>query len=188
MKQEITSSGRIFTALVLALLLTNCNAKLPEPFQAETAASAAEKWAPASAYKDTYLFDLIDGGKKRIPASRAGVTDYAAAFRQMTAQPAKADRHFIRRLTSGPSSRGATVIMADREAVIHTTCQAHNCDQARMAVLYYPDDGRMVGLLWDQCQRTLLGQPNEQEVAALTRIGSMPEPTPATIAKCKREL
>lgn len=123
-------------------------------------------------YKGTLLPDLLD--KRHDPAKALGTHGYAPAFQRITRKQSRAERRFIARLTSGPSTRGEVVTTPTGQAILHITCQAHACDASRMVVLFEPTTGRMSGLLWDQCQSTPLGQTTGPEVALMSRLGNIP--------------
>lgn len=123
-------------------------------------------------YKGTLLPDLLD--KRHDPAKALGTHGYAPALQRITQTQSRADRRFIARLTSGPSTRGEVVNTPTGQAILHVTCQAHACDASRMVVLFEPTTGRMTGLLWDQCHRTPLGQATLPEVDLMSRLGNIP--------------
>jgi hypothetical protein len=186
MTQHNMLNRQFISSLILTLTLSACHAQTHSTPAAVSGAAPGHA-ALADAYKGTYLFDLIDGTNKLHMVKLAGVPDYASAFKQLTLEPSKKDRRFIDRLTSGPSTRGELASTTQGQAVVHTTCQAHACNMARLGVLYVPENGRMVGLLWDNCALTLLGTPSTQEIDMLTRMSKIPADTPENKKKCEQE-
>jgi len=62
-------------------------------------------------------------------------------------------------------------------------CQAHQCDNTTMDLLFDPAHKRMVGQLLDGCTMRWLGRPNAEEMAALEQRHR--ERFPATETACK---
>jgi hypothetical protein len=176
------------TPLVLTLTLGACHAQAP----AASATAKASVAVPSNAaliggYKDTYLFDLIDDTNRLRLVKVAGVPDYASAFKRLTMEPSKKEHRFVDRLTSGPSTRGQLASTTLGQAIVHTICQAHACNMARLGVLYVPENGHMVGLVWDHCALTKLGTPSIEEIDVLTRMSKIPADTPENKKQCEQE-
>lgn len=186
MKQNNMLSRRLLMPLVLTLALSACHAQTPSA-HATSSATTPDNATLAASYKGTYLFDLIDGANKLHLVKVAGVPDYASAFKRLTIEPSKKERRFVDRLTSGPATRGEVAPTAQGQAIVHTTCQAHVCNMARLGVLYIPESGRMVGLLWDNCALTPLGMPSNQEIDMLMRMSKIPAQTPENKKTCEQE-
>ena len=186
MKQNNIFSRRLLTPLMLMLALGGCHAQTSLGGTPPSAAAPNSAMLAAN-YKGTYLFDLIDGTNKMHIVKLLGVPDYASAFKQLTIEQTKKDRRFVERLTSGPSTRGEVASTRQGQSIVHTTCQAHACNMTRLGVLYAPESGRMVGLLWDNCSLTQLGTPSTQEIEILARVSKIPAETPENKKKCEQE-
>lgn len=177
---------RLLVSISLALPLSSCNAGNSDtPAQAHAPERASNK--TEHQYAGKFLFDLIDPRKNKGAEKSNGLTSYSSTFLALTSPITKTDRKFIDRITSGPSTPGEMIKAGADDAVIHVTCQAHACDRAKMAVMYLPKSGRMTAVLWDRCQRTILGNPTRQEVDTLISAANMPADTQDVREKCKAE-
>ncbi|WP_286074680.1 Ivy family c-type lysozyme inhibitor [Stenotrophomonas sp. 59] len=73
------------------------------------------------------------------------------------------------RLLSGPSGPGELVVLQGEPWWFYTACQAHDCPGTALAMLYSPDQSKMVGRLTARCRVWWLGEPDAEQRALIER-------------------
>ncbi|AWH31530.1 MULTISPECIES: Ivy family c-type lysozyme inhibitor [Stenotrophomonas] len=131
----------------------------------------------------TYFFTLV-GGNTVDDCGRKDARLLAAfdALMQDTADAESSEPGIAplrERLLSGPSAPGQPVQLQDGAWWFYTACQAHQCPGTALAVLYSPEQGRMVGRLAARCKVRWLGGPNDEQ---RQRIAHLRPLDPATLA------
>lgn len=130
---------------------------------------------------EVHLFELIDAGRADYDPAFAGQLK-ALVAPQLTKQ-----KNFLDRLTSGPTARGRPYAVGRhkdaRTYIYYGICQAHQCNNTTIDLLFDPAHKRMVGQLLDGCTMRWLGRPNAEEMAALEQRHR--ESFPATETACK---
>jgi hypothetical protein len=121
----------------------------PQPFPAALAAYEAR------------LFELTEPGEQKYDAF------FARQLRILLAPQVAKNAKFLARLTSGPTDVGIYLVSGQRAYIYYGICQAHQCDNTTMDLLFDPARNRMVGKLLDRCASAWLGQPDNAEMALL---------------------
>jgi len=67
------------------------------------------------------------------------------------------------RLLSGPSGPGELLVLQGEPWWFYTACQAHDCPGTALAMLYSPDQSKMVGRLTARCRVWWLGEPTVEQ-------------------------
>ncbi len=67
------------------------------------------------------------------------------------------------RLLSGPSGLGELLVLQGEPWWFYTACQAHDCPGTALAMLYSPDQSKMVGRLTARCRVWWLGEPTAEQ-------------------------
>ncbi|HEL3781419.1 TPA: hypothetical protein UOA91_000894 [Stenotrophomonas maltophilia] len=67
------------------------------------------------------------------------------------------------RLLSGPSGPGELLVLQGEPWWFYTACQAHDCPGTALAMLYSPDQSKMVGRLTARCRVWWLGEPTAEQ-------------------------
>ncbi|MBK0027355.1 hypothetical protein IAE57_14380 [Stenotrophomonas sp. S48] len=122
----------------------------------------------------TYFFTLV-GGNTVDDCGRKDARLLAAfdALMQDTADAESSEPGIAplrKRLLSGPSAPGQPLQLQDGVWWFYTACQAHQCPGTALAVLYSPEQGRMVGRLSARCQVRWLGGPNEEQRERIAQL------------------
>jgi hypothetical protein len=120
------------------------------------------------------LFELIEPREKRYDER------FARQLRGLVAPQLANNAKFLARLTSGPTLPGIYVVTGQHGYVYYAVCQAHQCDNTTMDLLFDPARNRMVGKLLDSCKPFRLGQPDNVEMALLERHHRVNFPTTVT--------
>lgn len=138
-------------------------------------ASVARQPFPSSlARYQARLFELTDPSEKGYDAGLAG------RLRNLVEPQLAKNGKFLTRLTSGPTAPGSYVVTEQRAYIYYGTCQAHQCDNTTMDLLFDPVRNRMVGKLLDRCMPGWLGQPDNEEMALLDQRHRASFPATAT--------
>jgi len=67
------------------------------------------------------------------------------------------------RLLSGPSGPGVPKTLGRETWWFYTACQAHQCGTHQLAMLYQPEQTRLVGRLLSRCKVWWLGNPSAEQ-------------------------
>ena len=121
----------------------------------------------------THFFTLVGGNT----VDDCGRKDpkVLAAFNTLmknTAAAESADKEIPslrERLLSGPSGPGELVVLQGEPWWFYTACQAHDCPGTALAMLYSPDQSKMVGRLTARCRIWWLGEPSDEQRALIER-------------------
>jgi hypothetical protein len=125
------------------------------------------------------LFELTEPGEKNYDAG------FARQLRSLVAPQVAKNAKFLARLTSGPTEAGTYIASGQRAYIHYGICQAHQCDNTTMDILFDPSRKRMVGKLLDNCAPQWLGQPDNAEMALLDQRHRAT--FPATVTACAGE-
>lgn len=74
------------------------------------------------------------------------------------------------RLLSGPSAPGVPKTLGRETWWYYTACQAHQCGEHALAMLYQPEQARLVGRLVSQCKAVWLGNPSAEQRALIDEV------------------
>lgn len=119
----------------------------------------------------THFFTLV-GGNTVDNCGRADAK-VTAAFDELMKEAAQGDiadpdvPSQRERLLSGPSAPGVPKTLGGETWWFYTACQAHQCGTHQLAVLYQPEQARMVGRLLSRCQAWWLGDPSAEQRALI---------------------
>lgn len=150
------------TAAALALAAQNGGAQQTAPgAQAHPMAVAPQRFPTSLARYQARLFELIEPREKKYDAG------FARQLRNLTAPQLAKNAKFLERLTSGPADVGSYAATGQRAYIYYGVCQAHQCDNTTMDILFDPARNRMIGKLLDSCAPHWLGQPDNAEMALL---------------------
>ncbi|RTQ90102.1 MULTISPECIES: Ivy family c-type lysozyme inhibitor [Stenotrophomonas] len=121
----------------------------------------------------THFFTLV-GGNTVDDCGRKDPKVLAAfnALMKNTAAAESADKEIPslrERLLSGPSGPGELVVLQGEPWWFYTACQAHDCPGTTLAMLYSPDQSKMVGRLTARCRVWWLGEPSDEQRALIER-------------------
>ncbi|WP_448122437.1 Ivy family c-type lysozyme inhibitor [Stenotrophomonas riyadhensis] len=121
----------------------------------------------------THFFTLV-GGNTVDDCGRKDPKVLAAfnALMKNTAAAESADKDIPslrERLLSGPSGPGELVVLQGEPWWFYTACQAHDCPGTALAMLYSPDQSKMVGRLTARCRIWWLGEPSDEQRALIER-------------------
>lgn len=121
----------------------------------------------------THFFTLV-GGNTVDDCGRKDPKVLAAfnALMKNTAAAESADKEIPslrERLLSGPSGPGELVVLQGEPWWFYTACQAHDCPGTALAMLYSPDQSKMVGRLTARCRIWWLGEPSDEQSALIER-------------------
>ena len=121
----------------------------------------------------THFFTLV-GGNTVDDCGRKDPKVLAAfnALMKNTAAAESADKEIPslrERLLSGPSAPGELVVLQGEPWWFYTACQAHDCPGTALAMLYSPDQSKMVGRLTARCRIWWLGEPSDEQRALIER-------------------
>lgn len=125
------------------------------------------------------LYELMKPGEKRYDAG------FARQLRRLVAPQLAKNPNFLARLTSGPTAPGTYLVTGQHGYVYYGICQAHQCDNTTMELLFDPIRNRMVGKLLDSCKPYWLGQPDNAEIGLLDQHHRAN--FPATVTTCMGE-
>ncbi|EED38413.1 hypothetical protein SSKA14_1424 [Stenotrophomonas sp. SKA14] len=122
----------------------------------------------------TYFFTLVGGNSvddcgrkdpKVLAAFNALMKDTAAA------ESSDKDIPSLRvRLLSGPSAPGRPQQLQDGTWWFYAACQAHDCPGTALAMLYSPDQSKMVGRLTARCRVWWLGEPTAEQREQIEQV------------------
>ncbi|EKT4089851.1 hypothetical protein QEG26_003835 [Stenotrophomonas maltophilia] len=121
----------------------------------------------------THFFTLV-GGNTVDDCGRKDPKVLATfnALMKNTAAAESADKEIPslrERLLSGPSGPGELVVLQGEPWWFYTACQAHDCPGTALAMLYSPDQSKMVGRLTARCRIWWLGEPSDEQRALIER-------------------
>ncbi|HDS1834286.1 TPA: hypothetical protein QEM98_000370 [Stenotrophomonas maltophilia] len=121
----------------------------------------------------THFFTLV-GGNTVDDCGRKDPKVLAAfnALMKNTAAAESADKEIPslrERLLSGPSGPGELVVLQGEPWWFYTACQAHDCPGTALAMLYSPDQSKMVGRLTARCRIWWLGELSDEQRALIER-------------------
>ena len=121
----------------------------------------------------THFFTLV-GGNTVDDCGRKDPKVLAAfnALMKNTAAAESADKEIPslrERLLSGPSGPGELLVLQGEPWWFYTACQAHDCPGTALAMLYSPDQSKMVGRLTARCRIWWLGEPSDEQRALIER-------------------
>jgi hypothetical protein len=136
---------------------------------AASAAAQTNDAASAAPY-NTELFNLLLDQKSPVDGKNHYQKQFDTAFNTMLAQSALAKSgnpgvSLRKRLLSGPQAEA--IILRNKVSgqlyVYYEACQAHMCDETRLAVLYAPASNAMLGKLHLDGKDEYLGNPGASE-------------------------
>lgn len=139
----------------------------------------------------TYFFTLV-GGNSVDNCGRADAK-VTAAFDELLKEAAQGDiadpdvPSQRDRLLSGPSAPGVPKLLGQETWWYYTACQAHQCDTHQLAMLYQPEQARMVGRLVSRCQVWWLGDPTAEQRALIDATWPVDPALPKDEATCEAE-
>ena len=165
-------------ALVLAVQIAGAQQKPVEPQARATPLASRPFPAELAAYK-ARLFELTEPGEKKYDAR------FAHQLQSLVAPQVAKNAKFLARLMSGPTDVGTYVVSGQHAYIYYGICQAHQCDNTTMDILFDPARNRMVGKLLDSCVATWLGQPAAAEMALLDQRHHAT--FPASVTTCAGE-
>lgn len=122
----------------------------------------------------THFFTLV-GGNTVDNCGRADAK-VTAAFDALLKDAAPHDRadpdtpSLRERLLSGPSAPGVPKALGSETWWYYTACQAHQCGTHQLAMLYQPEQARLVGRLVSHCKAVWLGNPSAEQRALIDEI------------------
>ncbi|HDS1038922.1 TPA: hypothetical protein QDZ42_001938 [Stenotrophomonas maltophilia] len=122
----------------------------------------------------THFFTLV-GGNTVDDCGRKDAKVLAAfnALMQNTAAAEASDKDIPslrKRLLSGPSGPGQLVPLQGEPWWFYTACQAHDCPGTALAMLYSPDQAKMVGRLTARCRVWWLGEPTVEQREQIAQL------------------
>jgi len=154
------------------------------------AASAAAQStdAESSSPYNTQLFNLLLDQKSPVDGKNHYQKQFDTAFNTMLAQSALAKSgnpgvSLRKRLLSGPQAEAIVLRnkVSGQHYVYYEACQAHMCDETRLAVLYAPASNAMLGRLHLDGKDEYLGNPGASEKrlldGAAAKVASAVTPT-----------
>ena len=115
----------------------------------------------------THFFTLV-GGNTVDNCGRADAK-VTAAFDELMKEAAQGDiadpdvPSQRERLLSGPSGPGVPKTLGRETWWFYTACQAHQCGTHQLAMLYQPEQARLVGRLLSRCKVWWLGNPSAEQ-------------------------
>lgn len=115
----------------------------------------------------THFFTLV-GGNTVDNCGRADAK-VTAAFDELMKEAAQGDiadpdvPSQRERLLSGPSGPGVPKTLGRETWWFYTACQAHQCGTHQLAMLYQPEQTRLVGRLLSRCKVWWLGNPSAEQ-------------------------
>jgi len=139
----------------------------------------------------TYFFTLV-GGNSVDNCGRADAK-VTAAFDELLKEAAQGDiadpdvPSQRDRLLSGPSAPGVPKLLGQETWWYYTACQAHQCGTHQLAMLYQPEQARMVGRLVSRCQVWWLGDPTAEQRALIDATWPVDPALPKDEATCEAE-
>jgi hypothetical protein len=181
MKPKMLSRSTLIGATVaLVLVAQTVDAQQATPgAHAHAAALAPQPFPAALAGYEAPLFELTEPGEKKYDAG------FARQLRTLVAPQLAKNARFLARLTSGPTDVGTYIASGQRAYIHYGICQAHQCDNTTMDILFDPARNRMVGKLLDKCASQWLGQPDNAEMALLDKRHRAT--FPAAVTSCAGE-
>ncbi len=122
----------------------------------------------------THFFTLV-GGNTVDDCGRKDAKVLAAfnALMQNTAAAEASDKDIPslrKRLLSGPSGPGELVVLQGEPWWFYTACQAHDCPGTALAMLYSPEQSKMVGRLTARCRVWWLGEPSAEQREQIAQL------------------
>jgi len=122
----------------------------------------------------THFFTLV-GGNTVDDCGREDPKVLAAfnALMQNTAAAEASDKDIPslrKRLLSGPSGPGELVVLQGEPWWFYTACQAHDCPGTALAMLYSPEQSKMVGRLTARCRVWWLGEPSAEQREQIAQL------------------
>jgi hypothetical protein len=163
MKMKTLSSCTLLgigAALILAAHAAGTQQRAPSP-QADAAELSPQPFPAALVRYKARVFELIEPGENKYDAG------FAHQLRSLVATQLAKNAKFLPRVTSGPADVGTYVVSGQRAYIHYGVCQAHQCDNTTLDILFDPSRNRMVGKLLDSCAPYWLGQPDNAEIALL---------------------
>ena len=122
----------------------------------------------------THFFTLVDGNTvDNCGRADAKVTvAFDALLKEAAAHDlADPDMPSLReRLLSGPSAPGVPKTLGRETWWYYTACQAHQCGTHQLAMLYQPEQMRLVARLVSQCKAVWLGNPTAEQRVLIDEI------------------
>ncbi|MGI4846286.1 MAG: hypothetical protein ACRYF7_23590 [Janthinobacterium lividum] len=159
MKMKTLSSCTLLgigAALILAAHAAGTQQKA-HGSQTHAAVPAPQAFPATLARYQARVFELIEPGENKYDAG------FAHQLRSLVAPQLAKNAKFLARVTSGPTDVGTYVISGQRAYIHYGVCQAHQCDNTTLDLLFDPSRNRMVGKLLDSCAPYWLGQPDNAE-------------------------
>lgn len=119
----------------------------------------------------TYFFTLVGGNSvddcgRKDPKVLAAF-DALMKGTQDAESSDKAIKPLRARLLSGPSAPGQPYQLQGETWWFYTACQAHQCPNTALAMLYSPAQATMVGRLTARCRVWWLGEPTDEQRALI---------------------
>lgn len=182
MTMKLTTRSRCTLICSAATLVLSAQAAAVQKVfhgQAHGTSVGAQPFPSSMARYEAPLYELMEPGEKRYDAG------FARQLRHLVAPQLAKNAQFLARLTSGPTARGAYVVSGQRAYIYYGICQARQCDNTTMDILFDPARNRMVGKLLDSCKPHWLGQPDNAEMALLDQRHRAS--FPATVTACTVE-
>lgn len=144
---------------------------------AEVVAAPPAEIAPYN----TQLFSLLMNKKSPVDGKNHYRQEFQRAFDAMLSQStlpeaAKSPVPLKKRLLSGPQPDAAVLqdSLSGIQYVYYEACQAHDCDQTNLAVLYSPQSQAMFGRLHLGGKDEYLGNPSPTEKRLLDQSKNKP--------------
>jgi len=147
-------------ALILAAQAANVTQNAPAA-PAHAAMLDPQPFPATLARYEARLFELTDADDEKFDPG------FARHLRNLVAPQVARNAKFLGRLTSGPTDVGTYLVSGQRAYIHYGVCQAHQCDNTTMDIMFDPARDRMVGKLLDKCTPQWLGQPDAVEMALL---------------------
>lgn len=145
-------------------------------FQLSTHAIAGELETSATHRYEVKLFELIEKDEPSYDAA------FTKSFNNVLAPYVKKSHNFKKRITSGAASNGNLVQVDGRRYIHYGICQAHQCDNTTLNLLFDPLSKRMVAKIFDRCAAEWLGEPDQTERTLLD--DQHRKQFPATVKSC----
>lgn len=161
---KMSFSGFAVIVLFAACMNADANSKATNVYRRLPFPNELER------YK-TQIFNLFD---KSSVDSRTRVRHYdeefVKQFKTALKPYLKLDRRLERKLFSGPAPDGTYIAIDGTHYIFYTICQAHACNTTNLALLYQPDEKKIIGRLQYKCDLYPLNSPRPEEASAIEAL------------------